>query len=139
MLATRYISRLFIPAMGLLLAASTVVSCKKGDNEGTGSDNITMSKHRQRDEERAERYLVRARWAMREGDYAAARGYIEEMRDSCYLALDARERGLLLLDSIELLNAKSDTTLEDHETRVKFYEKKLEYDKKAPRKHDIKK
>lgn len=98
-----------------------------------------MSKHRQQDEKRAARYLERARWAMNEGDYDAARQLIGELRDSCYLALDARERAMLLLDSIELNAAMSDTTLPDHETRVQFYQKKLEYDKQAPRKHEIKK
>lgn len=140
MSALQHSLRLFVPAV-FIICTSSVVSCKKYfDTEAPEEkQEVQVSKHRQQDEKRAARYLERARWALNEGDYDAARQLIGELRDSCYLALDARERAMLLLDSIELYAAMSDTTLPDHETRVQFYQKKLEYDKQAPRKHEIKK
>lgn len=141
MFAPHHTLRLILPAAICIFCTATIVSCKEFTNEPSASNKqeVQVSKHRQQDEKRAARYLERARWAMNEGDYDAARQLIGELRDSCYLALDARERAMLLLDSIELYAAMSDTTLPDHETRVQFYQKKLEYDKQAPRKHEIKK
>lgn len=143
MSTTKYFTRFsLLLSIGLMIAGGAV-SCKKTPRE-TAAEPIekrgsNMSQHRQRDEQRAERYIVQARAAMDEEDFNTARSLIKEMRDSCYLALDARERGLLLLDSIELFAAMKDSTLPDYETRVKFYQKKLEYDKQNPRNHEIKK
>lgn len=88
---------------------------------------------------RANRYLQIARQEMNDSDFEAARATIEEMRDSCYLALDAREKAILLLDSIDLMAARADKSDPDRETRIKFYQKKLEYDLEAPKQHEIKK
>ena len=51
------------------------------------------------------------------------------MRDSCPLALTCRRQGILLMDSIELLAATADTTMDDRDVRVKFYLKKLQHDR----------
>lgn len=98
-----------------------------------------MSNHRMRDEQRANKYLEIARQEMNDSNFDAARATIEEMRDSCYLALDARERAILLLDSVELMAARADKSRPDRETRIQFYQKKLEYDLEAPKQHEIKK
>lgn len=131
----KYTLRTLIFAIAAM-ALTTLGSCKK--DAPVEQDNTTTakaSKHRQRDEQRAAQYLVQARNRMEQGQYDAARDLIKQMRDTCYLAYDARERGILLLDSIELLCAMDDSTAEDHETRVKFYQKKLEYDLKAGSQH----
>lgn len=111
------------------MALTTLGSCKK-DNAENADDKteVKASKHRMRDEKRAAEYLAQARSRMQQGQYDAARDLIKQMRDTCYLAYDARERGILLLDSIELFCAMNDSTAEDHDTRVKFYQKKLEFD-----------
>lgn len=143
MTTTKYFSRFTLFISVSVILAVGAISCKKTPRE-TAAEPIekrgsNMSQHRQRDEQRAERYIVQARAAMEREDFNTARQLVKEMRDSCYLALDARERGLLLLDSIELSAAMKDSTVPDYETRVKFYQKKLEYDIQNPRKHEIKK
>lgn len=131
MYTSKYTLRTLIFVLATM-ALTTLGSCKK-DNAETGDEKteVKASKHRQRDEKLAAEYLAQARSRMQQGQYDAARDLIKQMRDTCYLAYDARERGILLLDSIELLSAMNDSTAEDHETRVKFYQKKLEYDLKA--------
>lgn len=124
------------------LCTVSFVSCKKDDasasEQASQKDEIQASQHRMEDESRARNYLDRARAEMNAGNYDAARQAIKEMRDSCYLALEARENGILLLDSIELMHAQNDNSKSDKETRVEFYQKKLEYDLMAQKKHEIK-
>lgn len=133
------LSFFFVAAASLSLA--TVTSCKKNAKEEPETPNtkVAISQHRQKDEMRANRYLQIARQEMNDSDFEAARATIEEMRDSCYLALDAREKAILLLDSIDLMAARADKSDPDRETRIKFYQKKLEYDLEAPKQHEIKK
>lgn len=140
MFCTKHTLAMFLAAVvGMSIVAFS--ACKKETALEPDKKNakVEMSNHRMRDEQRANRYLEIARQEMKDSDYAAARATIEEMRDSCYLALDARERAILLLDSIELMAARADKTNPDRETRIKFYQKKLEYDLEAPKKHEIKK
>lgn len=148
MYITKYFTDLIVTATTLLFVGSMVISCKKiAPDSGHEDSNATrdvvekvqVSKHREHDEKLASEYLERARTAMDERDYDEARRLIKEMRDTCYLALDAREQALLLLDSVELFNAMDDKTQPDHDTRVQFYQKKLEYDRQTPRQHEIKK
>lgn len=128
----------FVAATCVSLA--TFTSCKKNAEvePETQDTKVAISKHRQKDELRANRYLQIARQEMNDSDFEAARATIDEMRDSCYLALDAREKAILLLDSIDLMAARADKTNPDRETRIKFYQKKLEYDLEAPKQHEIK-
>lgn len=131
MYTSKYTLRTLIFVLATM-ALTTLGSCKKDAAEQVENGTTAKaSKHRQRDEQRAAEYLVQARNRMQQGQYDAARDLIKQMRDTCYLAYDAREQGILLLDSIELLSAMADTTAEDHDTRVKFYQKKLEYDLQA--------
>lgn len=132
-------SLILITTASICLAAFS--SCKKEvPNELEKQETkVEASKHRLRDEQRANHYLEIARKEMNDSNFQAARATIEEMRDSCYLALDARERAILLLDSVELMAARADETNPDRETRIKFYQKKLEYDLEAPKQHELKK
>lgn len=130
---------LFLPLF--CLCAMSLTSCKKGDQSSSSQekpkDEIQASQHRLQDEQRAKGYLDRARAEMNAGNYDAAREAIKEMRDSCYLALEARENGILLLDSIDLMHAQTDNSSSDKETRIEFYQKKLEYDIMAKKKHEL--
>ena len=134
-------SYLFLPFC--CFCAVALGSCKDEKKEAPemkqDKTEVSASQHRMQDEQLAQTYLSRARVEMSEGNYDAARNAIEEMRDTCRLAFDAREKGILLLDSIELLNAEADKSKPDHDTRVEFYRKKLEYDLKSPQKHELKK
>lgn len=140
MLCTKHTLSMFLAVTaGMSLFAFS--SCKKEtvQEPEKKETKVEMSNHRMRDEQRANHYLEIARQEMNDSDFVAARATIEEMRDSCYLALDARERAILLLDSIELMAARADKSNPDRETRIKFYQKKLEYDLEAPKQHEIKK
>lgn len=140
MFCTKYPLSLFLVA-AVSVSLASFSSCKKEKvlEPEKKEAKVEMSSHRMRDEQRANHYLEIARQEMSDSDFTAARATIEEMRDSCYLALDARERAILLLDSIELMAARADNKNPDRETRIKFYQKKLEYDLEAPKLHESRK
>ena len=100
---------------------------------------------------------MKARAAFSASNFAKARSLVEELREKHPLALNAREEGILLMDSINLFEAKfkvdsssrilmdnslpenlRDSTLldkEEAEQRMRFYTKKLEHDKQEVKKH----
>ena len=69
--------------------------------------------------------LSAARNAYIEHDYTAARDTILSLRKHYPLALEARRQAILLMDSIELMDAQGDSL------KVEFFRRKLEYDKKG--------
>ena len=88
--------------------------------------------------------LQTARIFLRKGDFSQAKKTIEAMRKKDYLAIKARQEGILLMDSICLQEAKvhltqtdslqrigaaSNTQLEEACQKVQFYERKLQFDK----------
>lgn len=77
------------------------------------------------DEEMGQLMLSAARNAYIEHDYAAARDTILSLRKHYPLALEARRQAILLMDSIELMDAQGDSL------KVEFFRRKLEYDKKG--------
>ena len=101
-------------------------------------------------ERQGQQWLCKARAALVGSDYAAARSCIDSLRTRCAEAFNAREQGILLLDSINLAEAKAelqqaeavaaqqgldiyardsvDTNLDRAQTKVRFYERKLEHD-----------
>ena len=101
-------------------------------------------------EQQGQLWLAKARAALRGSDFAEARAAIDSLRHLCAEALNAREEGILLLDSIDLAEARSqlaeaerlaarqdldiyardsaDTRLDRAATKVRFYEKKLTND-----------
>ncbi|MBR1732279.1 MAG: hypothetical protein IJ729_00850, partial [Alloprevotella sp.] len=102
---------------------------------------------RRSDERQGGLWLAEARSAMGQGDWGTARVRVDSIRLRTPLALDAREDAILLLDSVELLSAQAELTHTDSliqagvrsdsltrafETqmgRVKFYHRKLNYDR----------
>ncbi len=130
---------MYVALTALLLAAAT--GCKeKNDVEAEGQ--ICLSD---------------ARVALSTGDFAQAKGYIDKLRKEYPLALNAREEGILLLDSIDLAEAhvqlaeserqagrpnlsalERDTlniNLDRAQQKVKFFMKKLEHDKASLKRH----
>lgn len=83
-------------------------------------------------------------------DFAAARTCIDSLRQRCAMALNAREEGILLLDSIEISEAQqqlaearrqsarpnqslqerdeSETDLDRAAAKLKYFKKKLQVD-----------
>ncbi len=99
--------------------------------------------------------ISQARQLLSEGNYDKARVMIDTLRANYPLAFNAREEGILLLDSIEIANAQKDLqnavsglaaaqngftdslqfSKEEAEQKIKFYTKKLSHDKANFKKH----
>ena len=123
-----------------------MISC--GERQGTAPDP----------EVEGQQWLSKARTALSDSDLVKARAAIDSLRSQCAEALNAREEGILLFDSIELAEARRqlteaekaasqqgldiytrdsvDTQLDRFATKVRFYEKKLEHDIAGFRKHE---
>lgn len=132
------------------LAALTLTSCSLlGGKKDKASDSY--SEHRQQMEAEAQGRLALARTQLGRSAYAQARATVEQMRKDCYLALDARRQGILLMDSIDLADARAllvsvDSALhagvdsvgrgdfDEACRKVEFYERKLMHD--AAQRHD---
>lgn len=74
------------------------------------------------DEEQGQQMLREARQAYSRKDYAAARDTILSMRQRFPKALAARREAILLLDSVELMDAQDDSL------KAEFFRRKLEHD-----------
>ena len=94
---------------------------------------------------------------MQANDFAGAKQQIERLRKEFPLALNAREQGILLLDSIDLAEARVQLTeceqaaaqpdldniardtlnfnLDRAQQKVKFFLKKLDHDRENIKKH----
>ena len=124
------------------------LSCK--DNTKPG-----MSEERQEMEAQGQNCLKAAREALDNNDFGAARENVEKMRDEFPLALNAREEGIILMDSINLMEAENQIKaidklikegksknidclkieFDDLFQKTKFYKRKLEHDKKNRKTH----
>ncbi len=104
-------------------------------------------------------YLSRARVQLAAGEYEAARQQIKDLREKVPLALNAREAGIILMDSINLAEAQEELHRADSSLRslpetatsigkdtarakfdeacqkVKFYLRKLQHDRKNRAQH----
>lgn len=115
-------------------------------NKG-GGDEKKYSEARTRMEAEAAVRLATARKQLAEGKMAQAKQTVEKMRTDCYLAIDARKQGILLMDSIDLRLALAEVAHIDSLMRMgadgvgqdefdeawrkaQFYERKIQYDKK---------
>lgn len=102
-------------------------------------------------EQQGQQWLSRAREALADSNIVQARAAIDSLRIRCAEAFDAREQGILLLDSVELAEARrelivaeksaarpnldiysrdsADVNLDRARTKVRFYERKLLHDR----------
>ena len=125
-----------------LLLGLTLAACKEQeDPEVKGND-----------------FLYRARLELNAGNYEEARQLVKQMREEVPLALNARESGILLMDSINLAEAQEQLRVTDsliqvtenpdrlaRDTmqarfdeacqKVKFYHRKLQHDRKNKKQH----
>jgi hypothetical protein len=118
-----------------------------------------ISVHRQNDEIAGAQALDNARRRLDARDYEGARRIIRAMRHAHPLALTARENGILLMDSIDLVaareailqaerSASADTAthtaqrggnngqLPELYRRLRFFERKLQHDFRQRKSHD---
>ena len=117
------------------------------------------SVHRQNDEIAGAQALANARRRLNARDYEGARRIIRTMRHTHPLALTARENGILLMDSIDLVaareailqaerSASADTAAHPAQRggnnrqrmelyrRLRFFERKLQHDFRQRKSHD---
>ena len=118
-----------------------------------------ISVHRQNDEIAGAQALDNARRRLNARDYEGARRIIRTMRHTHPLALTARENGILLMDSIDLVaareailqaerSASADTVTHTAQRggnnrqrmelyrRLRFFERKLQHDFRQRKSHD---
>lgn len=129
-----------------MLAVACACSCGRKPQPADG-----YSERRAAMEQGAQAMLKQARAAMAASRCDEARTLIDSLRKTYYLALTAREQAILLMDSVNLLQAKTllvkaDSALRAEVTesrqadfdeacrKVQFYERKLRFDKsRSPR------
>ena len=134
--------KILIPC--LLALALTGCNSAKKDNG--------WSEKRQEMEAEGQKCLTAAREAIERKDLATAREHIVLLREKYRLALDAREEGILLMDSIELFEAQEalqqadsllqtctdsasarfkelKTNFDEQCQRIRFYHRKIQHDK----------
>lgn len=92
---------------------------------GCHSEEPKQSKARQKDEAAAALMMAEARQALAVDSTTLARSIIKDMRRKHPLALTARKQSILLMDSVDMLEAR----LTGDADRLKFYTRKLKYDK----------
>lgn len=129
----------------IMLGATLISSCSKSQPT---DEEIEQAGHQ---------WLLRARASLADADYDLARIYIDSLRERCPMALNAREDGILLLDSIELAQAveqlqqaeffarqsdldyiardSADTNLDRAMAKVKFFQKKIGHDLANKKQH----
>lgn len=90
--------------------------------------------------------INQARSAYTHGEFEVAIELIDSIRNAYPLAMEAREQGILLKDSVYLEQTReelkkiveqgdSDSQLEELQNKIKFYLRKLEHDKEHRRTH----
>ena len=116
----------------------------------SGGKNEHYSKLRQKQEPLGEQCLEKARAYLNNAEYDAAIKEVQSVSRLYPHAISAREQGILLLDSIQLAQSRTeleayvadhpndslgqkgiDTHFEDLCNKVKFYQKKLEHDRQV--------
>ena len=132
----------------LLLLFAALCLCSACSLFKTKEDPKTeaYSENRSRMEKEAQQRLAKARSLLSGGNCVQAKAVVEQMRKDCYLALDARKEGILLMDSIDLQLARVELartdsllragcdTLEQADfdeacRKVQFYERKIQHDR----------
>lgn len=133
----------FLSILTILCITLSACSSKKAEDTKTEA----YSENRTKMEAEAQQMLTAARECLAQSEFAEAKATIQKMRKKCYLALDAREQGILLMDSIDLATAQHELsnmdslmragidsiTQEDFEEacrKVQFYKQKIQHDNK---------
>lgn len=130
----------FLSTLCLVLTA-----CGSNAKQDAAEPTDNYSENRARMEVVAAQQLEQARQLLHQQQPEAARKVIKEMRRKNYLALDARRRGILLMDSIDLFIAQRELAHTDSLLcsgassvdrndfdeacrKVQFYERKIKHD-----------
>ena len=131
-----------LPLIAALCLCGACSRCASKEDAKTEA----YSENRSRMEKEAQVRLAQARSLLAAGRQGEAKVVVEQMRKDCYLALDARVEGILLMDSIDLQLARVELartdsllragcdTLEQADfdeacRKVQFYERKIQHDR----------
>lgn len=129
----------------------TIIACSAGGGTKNNVNTEDRSEARNKMETEAQARLSMARTKLAQMQCAEAKAIVIKMRKDCYLALSARKEGILLMDSIDIQQAKlelskadslmqkqhSISTSDDFDEacrKVQFYERKLQYDSRSTNK-----
>lgn len=135
----------------MLMLMLTIIACSAGGGTKNNVNTEDRSEARNKMETEAQARLSMARTKLAQMQCAEAKAIVIKMRKDCYLALSARKEGILLMDSIDIQQAKlelskadslmqkqhSISTSDDFDEacrKVQFYERKLQYDSRSTNK-----
>lgn len=148
---TRIINAQLANMTAMLMLMLTIIACSAGDGTKNNVNTEDRSEARNKMETEAQARLSMARTKLAQMQCAEAKAIVFKMRKDCYLALSARKEGILLMDSIDIQQAKlelskadslmqkqhSISTSDDFDEacrKVQFYERKLQYDSRSTNK-----
>lgn len=148
---TRIINAQLSNMTAMLMLMLTIIACSAGGGTKNNVNTEDRSEARNKMETEAQARLSMARTKLAQMQCAEAKAIVIKMRKDCYLALSARKEGILLMDSIDIQQAKlelskadslmqkqhSISTSDDFDEacrKVQFYERKLQYDSRSTNK-----
>ena len=148
---TRIINAQLANMTAMLMLMLTIIACSAGGGTKNNVNTEDRSEARTKMETEAQARLSMARAKLAQMQCAEAKAIVIKMRKDCYLALSARKEGILLMDSIDIQQAKlelskadslmqkqhSISTSDDFDEacrKVPFYERKLQYDSRSTNK-----
>ena len=148
---TRIINAQLANMTAMLMLMLTIIACSAGGGTKNNVNTEDRSEARNKMETEAQARLSMARTKLAQMQCAEAKAIVIKMRKDCYLALSARKEGILLMDSIDIQQAKlelskadslmqkqhSILTSDDFDEacrKVQFYERKLQYDSRSTNK-----
>lgn len=148
---TRIINAQLANMTAMLMLMLTIIACSAGGGTKNNVNTEDRSEARNKMETEARARLSMARTKLAQMQCAEAKAIVIKMRKDCYLALSARKEGILLMDSIDIQQAKlelskadslmqkqhSISTSDDFDEacrKVQFYERKLQYDSRSTNK-----
>ena len=148
---TRIINAQLANMTAMLMLMLTIIACSAGGGTKNDVNTEDRSEVRNKMETEAQARLSMARTKLAQMQCSEAKAIVIKMRKDCYLALSARKEGILLMDSIDIQQAKlelskadslmqkqhSISTSDDFDEacrKVQFYERKLQYDSRSTNK-----
>lgn len=148
---TRIINAQLVSMTAMLMLMLTIIACSAGGGTKNNVNTEDRSEARNKMETEAQARLSMARTKLAQMQCAEAKAIVIKMRKDCYLALSARKEGILLMDSIDIQQAKlelskADSLMQKQHSistsdefdeacrKVQFYERKLQYDSRSTNK-----
>lgn len=148
---TRIINAQLASMAAMLMLMLTIIACSAGGETKNNANTEDRSEARNKMETEAQARLSMARAKLAQMQCAEAKAIVIKMRKDCYLALSARKEGILLMDSIDIQQAKlelskADSLMQKQHSistsdnfdeacrKVQFYERKLQYDSRSTNK-----